>query len=161
MEPWITPFKISTPMPHVEQVETALHQHHLPVEFVTTPYTYPWVNTGQHRVLVDNGAGDLGPKTGNLVHSMQSAGISPSDIDVVIRSATLTRIIEEVPWMSGGDQSIRTPIIISGKRSGIFGFRRQLQRRRMNILLRLPVKICNGSRVDSYSSIENLKFYRA
>jgi glyoxylase-like metal-dependent hydrolase (beta-lactamase superfamily II) len=69
-----------------EQVETALRQHHLPVEFVTTPYTYPWVNTGQHRVLVDNGAGDLSPTTGNLVHSMHSAGISPSDIDVVIIS---------------------------------------------------------------------------
>ena len=69
-----------------EQVEEALRQHHLPVEFITTPYTYPWVNTGQHRVLVDNGAGDLGPKTGNLVHSMQSAGISPADIDAVIIS---------------------------------------------------------------------------
>ena len=69
-----------------EQVEKALRQHHLPVEFVTTPYTYPWVDTGQHRVLVDDGAGDLGPKTGNLLHSMQSAGISPHDIDAVIIS---------------------------------------------------------------------------
>jgi glyoxylase-like metal-dependent hydrolase (beta-lactamase superfamily II) len=69
-----------------EQVETALRQRHLPVELITTPYTYPWVNTGQRRVLVDMGAGDLGSKTGNLVRSMHSAGISPADIDVVIIS---------------------------------------------------------------------------
>ena len=70
----------------LEQVEEALRQHNLPVEFITTPYTYPFVNTGQHRVLVDNGAGDLGPKTGNLIQSMRSAGISPADIDVVVIS---------------------------------------------------------------------------
>ena len=67
-----------------EQVEAALRQRNLPVEVVTTPYTYPYVNTGQHRVLVDMGAGNLTPTTGRLVHSMQSAGISPAEIDSVI-----------------------------------------------------------------------------
>jgi glyoxylase-like metal-dependent hydrolase (beta-lactamase superfamily II) len=67
-----------------EQVEAALRQHNLPVEVVTTPYTYLFANTGQHRVLVDLGAGRLLPKTGGLLHSMLSAGISPAEIDRVI-----------------------------------------------------------------------------
>ncbi len=65
------------------QVEAALRQHGLPVEFVTTPYTYLFVDTGQNRVLVDMGAGDLDPDTGNLVHSMRAAGIEPTSIDAV------------------------------------------------------------------------------
>lgn len=52
-----------------EQVETALGQYHLPVEFVTIPYTYPWVNTGQHRVLVGIMGLGIWAGTGNLVHS--------------------------------------------------------------------------------------------
>jgi glyoxylase-like metal-dependent hydrolase (beta-lactamase superfamily II) len=69
-----------------EHVEEALHRRRLPVEVVTTPYTYPWVNTGAHRVLVDNGAGDLGPKTGRLLDSMRSAGISPAGVDALVIS---------------------------------------------------------------------------
>ncbi len=69
-----------------EKVELALCQHNLPVEVVTTPYTYLFVNTGQNRVLVDVGAGDLAPTTGHLLQSMQSAGISPVEIDTVIIS---------------------------------------------------------------------------
>jgi glyoxylase-like metal-dependent hydrolase (beta-lactamase superfamily II) len=69
-----------------EQVEAALRQHNLPVEVVTTPYTYLYVNTRQHRLLVDMGAGELTPKTGRLIYSMRSAGITPAEIDSVIIS---------------------------------------------------------------------------
>ena len=86
VEPWITSIKNFYSNPPREQVEIALRQHNLSVEFVTTPYAYPWVNTGLRRLLVDNWVVDLGPKTSNLVHSIQSDGISPSDIDVVIIS---------------------------------------------------------------------------
>jgi hypothetical protein len=51
----------------IEQVEEALRQRNLPVEHVTTPYTYLYVDTGEHRVLVDMGAGSLRPRTGRLV----------------------------------------------------------------------------------------------
>jgi glyoxylase-like metal-dependent hydrolase (beta-lactamase superfamily II) len=67
----------------VEQVEGALRERGLPVEYVTTPYTYLYVDTGEHRLLVDMGAGTLGPRTGRLVESMQAAGISPAEIDSV------------------------------------------------------------------------------
>jgi len=66
------------------QVEEALRQRGLPIDYVTTPYTYLYVDTGEHRVLVDMGAGNLGPRTGRLVHSMQAAGIEPAGIDTVV-----------------------------------------------------------------------------
>jgi glyoxylase-like metal-dependent hydrolase (beta-lactamase superfamily II) len=68
----------------IEQVEEALRQRNLPVDYVTTPYTYLYVDTGEHRALVDMGAGDLGQRTGRLVQSMEAAGIDPADIDTVL-----------------------------------------------------------------------------
>ena len=67
----------------IEQVEEALRQHNMPIEYITTPYTYLYVNTGAHRLLVDMGAGDLSPHTGRLVQSMRAAGIDPGEIDSV------------------------------------------------------------------------------
>jgi glyoxylase-like metal-dependent hydrolase (beta-lactamase superfamily II) len=68
----------------IEQVEEALRQRGLPVEYVTTPYTYLYADTGEHRVLVDMGAGSLAPRTGQLLASMQAAGLRPADIDTVV-----------------------------------------------------------------------------
>jgi glyoxylase-like metal-dependent hydrolase (beta-lactamase superfamily II) len=67
-----------------EQVEDALRQRGLPVEFITTPYSYLYVDTGEQRVLVDMGAGGLLPNTGHLLQSMQAAGIKPWKIDTVL-----------------------------------------------------------------------------
>jgi len=66
------------------QIEEALRQRNLPIDYITTPYTYLYINTGEHRVLVDMGAGDLVPTTGRLLQSMEGAGIDPADIDMVI-----------------------------------------------------------------------------
>lgn len=65
-------------------VETVLRQHHLPTDHITTPYTFLIINTGQHHVLVDMGAGNLGPNTGRLLENIQAAGIAPADIDTVV-----------------------------------------------------------------------------
>ncbi len=67
-----------------EQVKEALQQRNLPIDCITTPYTYLYVNTGQHCVLVDMGAGTLGPRTGRLVESMLATGIDPADINTVL-----------------------------------------------------------------------------
>jgi len=67
-----------------EQIQEALRQHNLPIDYITTPYTYLYVDTGGHRALVDMGAGDLGPRTGRLIQNMQAAGINPTAIDTVI-----------------------------------------------------------------------------
>jgi glyoxylase-like metal-dependent hydrolase (beta-lactamase superfamily II) len=67
----------------IEQIKEALRQRNLPIDYITTPYTYLYVDTAQHRVLVDMGAGDLGPRTGRLLENMLAAGIDPEAIDVV------------------------------------------------------------------------------
>ena len=65
-------------------VEAALRQRDLPTDYITTPYTYLYVDTGAHRVLVDMGAGHLGPRTGRLLQNMEAAGIAPAHIDTVV-----------------------------------------------------------------------------
>ena len=81
-----------------EQVEEALRERQLPVEHVTTPYTCLHIDTGEHRVLVDTGAGNsiVGIKnnlptvdntastTGELPTNMKEAGLEPADVDTVI-----------------------------------------------------------------------------
>jgi glyoxylase-like metal-dependent hydrolase (beta-lactamase superfamily II) len=49
-----------------------------------SPYICLLVDTGEVRVLVDTGASDLVPSTGKLRQKLQSAGIAPEDIDLVI-----------------------------------------------------------------------------
>ena len=63
-----------------------------------TPYTCLFIDTGEHRVLIDVGAGDLGAHaarmfpgldhstsvTGLLLENLRAAGMEPSEIDTVI-----------------------------------------------------------------------------
>jgi glyoxylase-like metal-dependent hydrolase (beta-lactamase superfamily II) len=65
------------------EVVAALQASGLPTDVITTPYTCLQVGIGEHKVLVDMGAGDLAPTTGGLLQSMHAAGISPEDIDAV------------------------------------------------------------------------------
>ena len=68
----------------LEQVQEALRQHGLPTESARSPYTFLYINTGEHQVLVDMGAGSSVPNAGKLVQSMNKAGIEPEQIDTVI-----------------------------------------------------------------------------
>ena len=81
-----------------EEIEADLRKHTLPLGQISTPYTCLFINTGQHRVLIDTGAGDVGTHaakffpnidhsttiTGTLTTNMKTIGIQPTDIDVVI-----------------------------------------------------------------------------
>jgi len=49
-----------------------------------SPYPSLVIDTGQERVLVDTGAGNLGPDTGQLLPNLRAAGIEPESIDLVI-----------------------------------------------------------------------------
>ena len=88
-------FFSNTPL---ERVEEALRERNLPTAQAMTPYTCLFVDTGEHRVLVDAGAGDLGAHaarmfpgldhstsvTGLLLENLRAAGLEPSEIDTVI-----------------------------------------------------------------------------
>jgi glyoxylase-like metal-dependent hydrolase (beta-lactamase superfamily II) len=67
-----------------EQIEAILRQRNLPTDHITTPYTYLFIDTGDSRVLVDMGAGSLGPDTGSMLQNMRTADIEPADIETVI-----------------------------------------------------------------------------
>jgi glyoxylase-like metal-dependent hydrolase (beta-lactamase superfamily II) len=49
-----------------------------------SPYPSLVIDTGQHRVLVDTGAGALGPQTGQLQTNLAAAGYAPESFDTVI-----------------------------------------------------------------------------
>ncbi len=66
------------------QVESALQERGQPVDYIRTPYTNLYVDTGTHHVLVDTGAGSLSPTTGQLAENLRAAGIDPLEIDAVL-----------------------------------------------------------------------------
>jgi glyoxylase-like metal-dependent hydrolase (beta-lactamase superfamily II) len=66
-----------------EKVEEVLRRLNLPTDHIMTPYTYLFVDTGKHKVLVDIGAGNVFPTTGRLLQNMRAAGIEPGEIDTV------------------------------------------------------------------------------
>ena len=82
---WDYPLKNLFANVPLEAVQEALRQRCLPIDYITTPYTHLYANTGEHRLLVDLGAGDyLAPRTGRLLQSMAAAAIDPTEIDTVV-----------------------------------------------------------------------------
>jgi len=70
-----------------EHLGEALRKHNIVLkqwEQYVSPYSSLMINTGQHRVLVDTGAGGFAPTTGKLISNLRAEGIAPKDIDVVI-----------------------------------------------------------------------------
>jgi glyoxylase-like metal-dependent hydrolase (beta-lactamase superfamily II) len=67
-----------------EQLDLVLRAHNLPADNIYTPYTHLIVDTGDHKVLVDMGAGSKLPGNGNLPGKMKLAGIEPADINSVL-----------------------------------------------------------------------------
>jgi glyoxylase-like metal-dependent hydrolase (beta-lactamase superfamily II) len=52
---------------------------------ILAPWTCLYIDTGQHRVLVDTGGGaGLAPTVGKLLSSLRAEGIEPGDVDTVI-----------------------------------------------------------------------------
>lgn len=70
-----------------ERLEQALRRHDIQpskwMEWIS-PYICLVINTGVNRVLVDTGAGALGPNTGKLLANLADIGIADADIDTVV-----------------------------------------------------------------------------
>jgi glyoxylase-like metal-dependent hydrolase (beta-lactamase superfamily II) len=66
------------------QIEEALRPYELHAGYVTTPCIHLYIHTGQRRVLVDMGAGQVAPGTGRLRHNLAVAGIQLESVDTVI-----------------------------------------------------------------------------
>ncbi len=68
-------------------LENTLHKYNLkPEQWAEwiSPYICIVVNTGEHHVLIDTGAGSLAPTTGKLLQNLKEVGITPGDIDIVV-----------------------------------------------------------------------------
>jgi len=50
----------------------------------TSPYICLLIKTDRHLILVDTGAGSLGPNTGKLIQNLKAEDISVNDIDTII-----------------------------------------------------------------------------
>lgn len=68
------------------EVESYLSAHGRSTQMIVTPYTYLYVDTDKHKILVDMGAGNLFPTTGRLLQNLHRAGITPDSIDTVFIS---------------------------------------------------------------------------
>jgi glyoxylase-like metal-dependent hydrolase (beta-lactamase superfamily II) len=70
-----------------ERLARVLHEHDIDLAQWTeyaTPYPSLLIDTGEHKVLVDTGAGGALPGTGELISNLRAEGITPEDIDTVI-----------------------------------------------------------------------------
>ncbi len=65
---------------------TVLPPEGRPPAELTAPYIAVLVDTGSTRILIDTGAGALGPNTGKLPESLAAAGFLPEDVHTIILS---------------------------------------------------------------------------
>ena len=65
---------------------TVLPPEGKPPAEMTAPYIALLVDTGSTRILIDTGAGALGPNTGKLPESLAATGFLPEDVHAVVLS---------------------------------------------------------------------------
>jgi glyoxylase-like metal-dependent hydrolase (beta-lactamase superfamily II) len=67
-----------------EQLENVLRAHGLRTDQVIGTYTCLLLMTPRNKVLIDTGAGDIAPSTGQLLGNLENTGTRANDIDTVI-----------------------------------------------------------------------------
>jgi len=79
-------YRIETFFPNVDRhvLERALRSRNWPIDRVSTPYASLYVDTGEHHVLVDTGAGDYFPTTGRLPANLGRAGVDLAEVNKVV-----------------------------------------------------------------------------
>jgi glyoxylase-like metal-dependent hydrolase (beta-lactamase superfamily II) len=87
--PYTSPKRFLFPRAPEEELERALRQHEVTLEGVSDwiiPFAGLLIRTGDQVVLMDTGAGALGPDTGHLPTNLKTVGIKPEDIDVIVHT---------------------------------------------------------------------------
>lgn len=72
-----------------DELKLALREHNVELEVVSDwiiPFTSLLIKTGDQMVLMDTGAGGLGPDTGKLCENLKAIGVRPEDINVIIHT---------------------------------------------------------------------------
>ncbi|MEO0532301.1 MAG: MBL fold metallo-hydrolase [Cyanobacteria bacterium P01_A01_bin.123] len=80
-------FPVSFFLPNADPdaVAAVLTEHFLSTEDVFAHVNTLYVETDEHKVLIDTGAGDtFGPSVGHVVDNLEKAGVPATDIDTVI-----------------------------------------------------------------------------
>jgi glyoxylase-like metal-dependent hydrolase (beta-lactamase superfamily II) len=67
-----------------EAVLSVLKSKGIPPGRLTIPFTHLHIDTGDHQILVDTGAGKRFPASGLLLENMAAADIDPAEVDSVI-----------------------------------------------------------------------------
>ena len=79
------PASFFVPTAAPEAVTTVLAEHFLSTEEVFSHVNALFIETDEHKVLVDTGSGNLfGPTAGHLLENLEAAGTTATDIDTVI-----------------------------------------------------------------------------
>lgn len=67
-----------------EQLKEVLEKSPMVSGKLRSPYTFLYVDTGRQKILIDMGAGKLGPHTGRLKSNLEAAEVRASEINTVI-----------------------------------------------------------------------------
>ena len=79
------PASFFVPKADSNAVTTVLTEHFLSTENVFAHVNALYIETNEHKVLIDTGAGNaFGPTAGHLLENLKAAGIAATDIDTVI-----------------------------------------------------------------------------
>ena len=67
-----------------QDLERELRARQLEPDHIVSAYTCLLINTERNKVLLDAGASNLAPTTGELLKNLEKAGVKPTEIDTVI-----------------------------------------------------------------------------
>jgi glyoxylase-like metal-dependent hydrolase (beta-lactamase superfamily II) len=95
------------------ELADALSPRPVPEE-ITLSYAGLLVDTGKQRVLIDTGAGALGPETGHLPENLKACGFTPEQIDVVVVSHLHPDHIGGLMTAEGEPRFANAEVVLSG-----------------------------------------------
>ncbi len=82
---YLEPATLLSPSAPEAELLGLLEQNFLPTDHIVSPVNLTLVNTGEQLVLFDAGSGlNFQPSAGKVVDTLEAAGLSPDDIDLVV-----------------------------------------------------------------------------